>query len=122
MTYTWTEGNNFAQIATLYSNNITLNNSAAEHFKDIRWCLVGIDDVNNKMAIKPVTKREIDLNLVPVKNLHKVSIGKGYARISNKSIIEKVSVLLNQEITGNKFSATFNDKENLLEVDLKDPL
>lgn len=116
--YEWAKGNSYTMIVTLYSNNFTLNNVAAAYFDDIRWCRIGIDSVSNKVAIKPVTKREIDLKLQPMDQLHKVSMGKGYARISNKSILDEVSTLLQLDLNGIKFASSFDEHEKMLIVDL----
>lgn len=116
--FEWIKGNAYSLNATLYSGNITLNASAAYYFKDIRWVMVGLDDKNKKIAIKPITKRELDLKLVPLQHLHKISIGKGYARISNKAVIQNVEAMLQLKVDGLKFSAEFDDKENILIIDL----
>ncbi len=116
--FNWIDGNNYSGVATLYPNNFTLNNVLAHNFKDNRWCCIGINDQTKQVAIKPVSKREVDLELVPLKQLHKVSIGKGYARISNKSIIDIIAVLINKECNGIKFSAHFDETERMLIIDL----
>ena len=86
--FEWVKGNAYTMLVTLYPNNFTLNNVAAAYFEDIRWCCIGLDREERKVAIRPVTKREVDLKLIPLEQLHKVSMGKGYARISNKALIE----------------------------------
>lgn len=117
--YEWIKGNVYSMNATLYSTNITLNSSAASYFEEVRWVMIGLDSKNKKIAIKPVTKKEVDLKLVSLEHLHKISIGKGYGRISNKAIMKDVSDILQKQLTGDKFSATYNDKEDFLEIDLK---
>lgn len=116
--FTWIKGNAYSLILTLYPTNITLNSSAASYFQDIRWCMLGIDHTQHQLAIRPITKREVDLHLVPLDQLHKVSVGKGYARISNKAIMEEIALLLQQPIDGLKIRAEFDDKENMLLADL----
>ena len=116
--FTWVKGNAYALIVTLYPNNITLNNSAAAHFQDVRWAMIGIDAENKKIAIKPVTKREMDLKLVPLEQLHKVSIGKGYARISNKQVVEEIAKIVKEDLNGVKFGAEFDELQGILVVDL----
>ncbi len=117
--FEWVQSNTTVMIVTIYPNNLTLNSLAAEYFDDIRWCMIGIDKKELKVAIKPITKREVDLKLYPMENLHKLSLGKGYARISSKSIISEISSLIDKEINGNKFIAAFDEKERMLIVDLK---
>ena len=117
--FEWVQGNAFSLLVTLYPGNITLNNSAASYFQDVRWVMVGLDKENKRLGIKPVTKREIDLNLVSMNNLIKISIGKGYARISNKLIIQEVSDMIGKEVDGLKLPAEYDEKENMLIVEIK---
>jgi len=107
-------------IITLYPTNITLNSSIVSKLENIRWVMLGLDRENYKLAIKPITKREIDLKLVDMNQLHKVSIGNGYGRISNKAIMSEVSKLLNRDITGVKIEIEYDETENLFVADLKD--
>jgi hypothetical protein len=97
---------------------ITLNNSAAVYFADTRWTLVGLDEENKLLAIKPVSKNEYDLHLYPMEDLHKVSVGTGYARISNKAMMSAISSLLEMPLDSIKFLASWDDKEKMLIVDL----
>lgn len=117
--FTWVKGNAYSMIVTIYPNNLTLNNTATSYFQDVRWAMIGIDHENLQIGVKPVTKREVDLKLVPLEQLHKVSIGKGYARISNKQVVEEISALLNMPLDGVKFKADFDEKQGLLLVDLR---
>lgn len=116
--FEWMPGNAYTSVVTLYANNFTLNNTAASYFSDIRWCCIGIDKESQKIAIRPVSKREIDLKIIPLEQLHKVSLGKGYARISNKPILDQISELLHKECNGLKFNANFDEKEKILVIDL----
>ena len=116
--FTWIKGSAHSLILTLYPSNITLNSSASNYFQDVRWCMIGIDHEDMKLGIRPVSKHDIDLHLVDKDDLHKISIGKGYARISNKSIIEEISNVINQEIDGLKIPAIFDEKEKILIADL----
>lgn len=118
--FEWVKGNAYSLVVTLYPNNITLNSSAAEHFKDVRWAMIGIDKKHHRLGIKPVTKREVDLNLIPKEQLHKVSIGNGYARISNKVVINEISAMIDREINGLKLSATYDETEEVLIVNIKE--
>lgn len=120
--FTWIKGNSNTLILTLYPNNITLNSSAAIYFQNVRWCMIGIDHENLKLAIKPVTKEEIDMHLVDTEQLHKVSIGKGYGRISNKMVINEVSILLDRTIDCIKIHAYYDETSNMLIANLKDEI
>ena len=52
--------------------------------------------------------------------LHKVSIGNGYGRISNKAIMQEVAKLLNRDITGLKIEVEYDESENMFVADLND--
>ena len=116
--FQWIKGNAYTMIATLNDTAITLNNSAAAYFADIRWCLVGLDEENKLMAIKPVTKNEYDLHLYPMEDLHKISVGTGYARVSNKALMTSISTLIGLPLDGLKYLASWDEKEKMLVIDL----
>lgn len=120
--YEWVTGNAHANIVRIYSNNLTLNTSASIHFNDFRYVTIGIDRENRKIAIKPIPKRDIDLKLIPLEHLHRVSIGKGYGRISNKMVCDEIANLLDTPLNGEKFLAHFDRKLQQLVVDLNQPL
>lgn len=120
--YEWVKSNAYSLNVTLYNTNITLNSLASSYFENVRWVMIGLDTKNKKVAIKPVTKNQIDLKLVPLEHLHKISIGKGYGRISNKAIMKDISDMVGYQLDGNKFYATFNEKEDLLEIELNLPV
>ena len=112
--FTWIKGNTNTLILTLYPSNITLNSSAASYFKDTRWCMVGIDHDSMRLAIKPVTKRELDLGLVDQSQLHKISIGNGYGRITNKSLMEEIALLFHESLEGQKMEAYYSEEDSML--------
>ena len=116
--FQWIKGNAYTMIATLNDTAITLNNSAAAYFADIRWCLVGLDEENKLMSIKPVTKNEYDLHLYPMEDLHKISVGTGYARVSNKALMTSISALIGLPLDGLKYLASWDEKEKMLVIDL----
>ena len=112
------KGNAYTLNVTLYTTNITLNSAAASHFSEVRWVMIGLDKDENLVAIKPITKRELDLKLVPLEQLHKISIGKGYGRISNKAIMAEIAEMCQQSLDGIKKGANFDDKQGMLIIDL----
>ncbi len=120
--YEWVTGNAHTNVVRIYPNNITLNTAASIHFNDYRYVTIGIDRDSKKIAIKPIPKREIDLKLVPMEHLHRVSIGKGYGRISNKMVCDEIASLLDETLDGQKFLAQYSNKEQQLIVDLNQPL
>jgi hypothetical protein len=118
--YEWLTGNAHTMVVTLYNTNITLNNSAAAYFSDVRYATIGINRDLKQFVIKPVTKREVDLKIVQLEHLHKVSIGKGYARISNKIVCDELASIINENLEGQKYIARYDDKEKMLVINLSD--
>ena len=118
--FEWTKGTSFCPIVTLYANNLTLNSPACTHFVNIHYCMIGIDKEKQVIAIKPVPTKIIEKGQTSFTHLHRVSLGKGYARISNKAVLSEISELMNMPLNGVKCTATFNTKENMLIVDLND--
>ena len=116
--FTWVKGNAYTPVATLYANNITLNQAAAALVQDVRWVMLGLDNENKRVAIRPVSKQEIDRKQVMLQQLHKVSLGKGYARISNKQVMEEIADMLKQPLNGDKFEAVYDEASNLLVIEL----
>lgn len=117
--YEWIKGSTYTAIATLNENNITLNNSATSYFTDVRWVLLGIDQEEFKLAIKPVSRSDYDMHIYPLEDLHKISVGNGYARITNKNIMTIISNLLGKPLNNNKYLASWDDQQSMLVIDLK---
>ena len=116
--FTWVKGNAYTPVATLYANNITLNQAAATLVQDARWVMLGLDHDNKRVAIRPVSKQEIDRKQVMLHHLHKVSLWKGYAIISNKQVMEEIAGMLKQSLNGDKFEAVYDEASNLLVIEL----
>ena len=76
--------------------------------------MLGIDVEKKQAAIKAVNKEEIDLGLVPLENLHRISYGKGYARISNKSFIADLGRFIDIKDEGVKLPLTYDESEKML--------
>lgn len=115
--FTWVKGNAYTPVATLYTNNITLNQAAVALMQDVHWVMIGLDHDNKKIAIRPVSKQEIERKQVMMQQLHKVSLGKGYARISNKQVMEEIADMLKRELNGVKFEVDFEESSGLLVID-----
>ena len=68
-----------------------------------------------------VGKKEINDALYPEDQLHRISIGKSYGRISNKNFISELSKEYNLDLDNNncvKYTAKFDVIHQILLVDL----
>lgn len=118
----WIEGNINQLIVTLSSHNITLNQNASNFFIDSKYVSVGIDYDNFELAIHPVTKSEIERNTFSSSQLHKISHGRTYARISHKALCDHIAKVVGEPLDGQKYFATFDEKNKLLLINLQHPL
>lgn len=117
--FEWVKGNAYTMSVTMSPTNMTLNSAAASYFQEVRWVMIGLNNETKKVAIKPITKQEIDLKLVSLDRLHKISIGKGYGRISSKQTMNEIADLLQmKQLDSLKCEASFDEKQNLLIIDL----
>lgn len=116
--YKWVKGNSFNKIATLYAGSITLNVPCIALFEGAKWCLVGIDYEGKKVGIKIVSKEDLEKKSFPEDAMNKVSMGKSFVRICNKSIIKEITKVIKKRAEGEKFGVNFLPKEKLLEIDL----
>ncbi|WP_297053146.1 hypothetical protein [uncultured Dubosiella sp.] len=119
--YQWISGSSFACQVTFYATNITLNSAACSHFENIRWVRIGMDPQHKKVAIEPLKKQQIDLGIIPKDQLQKLSLGKGYGRISSKSVMHAIYTQLHVPVDTVKYPAVFNEEQNLLEIDCAQP-
>lgn len=117
--FVWIKSNTNQYILTLSQCSITLNAAAASLFQDVRWCMVGIDEEQMQLAIRAVSKDEVDKKLVEPLALHKISIGKGYGRITSKACMEQLSKLLHRDLDALKIEAIYDEEQQYLIANLK---
>lgn len=111
MSFTWTTNEIATQTLTIYESNITLNKAACTHFENVNYVLLGLDLEKKQIGIKPVTKEDIQNNIYPKSQLHRISLGKSYGRISNKSFIESIAEYFNLDFQNEqcfKYQVTFD--------------
>lgn len=87
MNFEWSTNDLAIMTLTVYETNLTLNKAACYYFEDVNYVLLGIDKEKKQIGIKPISKQEIDDHIYPTNQLHRISLGKSYGRISNKSFV-----------------------------------
>ena len=90
------------------------------YFQQVRYCMIGINKEKRVIAIKPIPMETIDNSQISFTHLHRVSLGRGYARISNKAVLSEIAELLGRTLEGIKCNAIFDTKEEMLIADLND--
>ena len=121
MGFEWSTNEVSKKTVTIYNTNLTLNTAACKHFENVQYVLLGIDRENDLLGIKPIDKIALDEGIYPTDQLHRISIGKSYGRISNKNFIENLAEEYNLNLSdkhGIKYTAQFDVVHQILTVNL----
>jgi len=121
MGFEWSTNEVSKKTVTIYNTNLTLNTAACKHFENVQYVLLGIDRENHLLGIKPIDKTTLDEGIYPTDQLHRISIGKSYGRISNKNFIENLAEEYNLNLSdkqGIKYTANFDVVHQILTVSL----
>lgn len=111
--------NDKVSAVTIYSNNITLSKQASSFFEDSYGVAVGIDRNTKNIIIKKYNKEEYEKEFKDNSNLHKIEIKTSCGRINSKSLVEKISKILNLDFAKNtsyKYDAKWNTGYKMLVV------
>ena len=107
-------------VASLYSNNITLNTTAMYPFEIAYKVQVGLTDDGN-IAIQPLTKAVIESGDLDESCLLKIERHKSFARISSVALMKQLSEALDLELSSSplRFETSWDSKENILIILIK---
>ena len=107
-------------MASLYSNNITLNTVAMYPLDYAFRVLVGIDDDKN-IVIKPCSKNEVESGTLDESRLLKLEIHKSFARISSSLLMRQIAEELKIELSkvAVRYETTWDDNKNILIINVK---
>ena len=108
-------------VATLYSNNITLNTTAMYPFEDAYKVQVGLNDDGN-IVIQPLTKAVVESGDLDESCLLKLERHKSFARISSTSLMKQIGEALNIALskTPVQFETSWDPEENVLTILVKE--
>ena len=108
-------------VATLYSNNITLNTTAMYPLDFAYKVQVGLDSDTIAVIIKPLTKEVVESGVLDECCLLKLETHKSFARISSSLLMKQISEELHLALskTPIRFSTKWDSVENLLIIDIK---
>ncbi len=107
-------------IATLYTNNITLNTAAMSPLDFAFKVQVGIDD-NQNIIIKPLSRDVVESGVLDECCLLKLEMHKSFARISSALLLKQISEALTLDLSKNglRYETTWDSVENILIVNVK---
>ena len=104
---------------TMHNNNITFNSISTNYLDNVNYCLVGLNIKDKQVGIKPITKKDIQLNIYQKDQLHKLYFGKGFSRITNKSLVDKISQSMNLIFKGQKYNINKDESTNIYIIDYR---
>lgn len=117
MSIIWLNKDKKPGIATFTDKAITLNTSVIDALKDCTYVMIGIDDKEDEVIIKPISINEIERAKIDVNVLYKVSINRSYARITSKSVVEKVEeTFKNCDVFNKKFPTSYDEIKDLIHI------
>ncbi len=108
-------------VATLYSNNITLNTTAMYPFEDAHRVQVGLDD-NGNIVIQPLTKAVVESGDLDESCLLKLERHKSFARISSTSLMKQIGEVLNISLSKApvQYETSWDSEANVLTISVKE--
>ena len=104
-------------VASLYSNNITLNTTAMYPFEDAHRVQVGLDDDNN-IVIQPLSKAVVESGKLDESCLLKLERHKSFARISSTSLMKQIGEVLKITLSKSpvQFETSWDSEKNVLTI------
>lgn len=121
MSFVWASKKPKDGVATLYESNITLNKAASTHFERAYSVLLGYDPEGQRIAVKPISKEEVDSGKIPEEKRHKITVKSSYARVSNKKFMKEVAQNSDLDLANGqsfKFKAVWSKPDSALVIDL----
>lgn len=108
-------------VATLYSNNITLNTTAMYPFESAYKVQVGLDD-NGNIVIQPLTRAIVESGDLDESCLLKLERHKSFARISSTSLMKQIGDALKISLSKSpvQYETSWDPQENVLTILVKE--
>lgn len=108
-------------VATLYSNNITLNTTAMYPFEDAHKVQVGMDD-NGNIVIQPLSKAVVESGDLDESCLLKLERHKSFARISSTSLMKQIGEAIGVSLSKVpvQYETSWDPEGNVLTILIKE--
>jgi hypothetical protein len=123
MSVQWFSKKETELIATIYDSNITLNKVASDYFKTAYSVMLGFDEFNAHVLVKPLDKDATRLGHIPEDQRNTISVWQSSARIANKAFVSRISSLTGLEFKkskAHKFKAEWDTKQIVLRINLQE--
>ena len=119
MAITWFGMKEREGIASFYSNNITLNTVASYPLLDAYRVQVGKDETG-RLLIVPVSKEKAESGIYDEYALLPYEVRRSFSRINSATLMRQIESSYGLSFGKNpiKFKTTWDEKKNILYVDL----
>ncbi|CCV64359.1 Conserved hypothetical protein [Alteracholeplasma palmae J233] len=124
MSIQWFNETPKAAVATLTSANITFNKTATYYFETAYQVMMGFDKDKSIIVVKPLSKAVALRGDIPEQSRYNITVKSSYSRVTNKAFIQTISEQFELTFaeTGNKYSSTWDEKNNFLVINLKEEI
>lgn len=104
-------------VASLYSNNITLNTTAMYPFEDAYKVQVGLDE-NNNIVIQPLIRSVVESGDLDESCLLKLERNKSFARISSTTLMKQIGDVIGETLskTPIQYETSWDSEANVLTI------
>jgi len=111
-------------IVTLGNGSITLNKPATMFFENAYSVMLGVNHENKQLFIKPLSKQRSIMHDIPESSKYKITIRSSYGRVTNKAFLNEIVDWFGYDVHHQvfKFKADWDQKDEVLRVDLKEVL
>jgi len=108
-------------VASLYSNNITLNTTAMYPFEDAHRVQVGMDDDGN-IVIQPLNRTVVESFNLDESCLLKIERHKSFARISSTALMKQIEEVLKISLSKVpvQYETSWDSEGNVLTILVKE--
>lgn len=121
MAITWFGIKEREGIASFYANNITLNTVASYPLLEAYRVQVGKDE-EGRLLIVPVSKEKAESGVYDEYALLPYEVRRSFSRINSASLMRQVEKSFGLDLgkAPKKFKTTWDEKQNILYVDMKE--
>ena len=107
-------------VASLYSNNITLNTTAMYPFEVFDTVQVGLDEDGN-IVIQPLSKSVVEKGDLDESCLLKLEKHKSFARISSVSLMKQIGEVIGVTLSkvATQYETSWDSEKNILTILVK---
>lgn len=122
MEITWFNEKPKDLIVTFSKGNLTLNKPATTFFENAYSVMLGYNKSEQSIFIKPLNKEQALRHDISESNKYRISVKSSYSRVANKAFMDKISSIAQIDLSEDtiKYRANWNEKEQILVVDLKE--